>query len=229
MKKSFSLGKQICGRSGKLFLGLTGPLASGKSAVARRFAELGAQVISADQLAAAQLKPGAPAYKAVAARYGEKAILPDGTVNRAFLAAKVFSDKSARSWLESLIHPAVLGAIWEQARRASNPVVVAEIPLLFETGTQNSFDFVLCVSAPQALRLSRARTRGWSAAEFRRRESAQLCPARKYALSDVVIANDGTRAALNKRVDALFAALKTLNAAPKTRLPARKTGPACNQ
>lgn len=228
-KNSFC--SSLKGRPGKLFLGLTGPLAGGKTAVARRFAELGALVLSADELAAAQLRPGAQAYRAVVSRYGEKALLPDGTVNRKFLAHKVFADKGARSWLESFIHPAVLAGIWEQARKAKNPLVVAEIPLLFETGSQASFDFVLCVSAPKAARLARARTRGWTAAEFQRREAAQLCPARKCALSDIVIANNGTRAALHKRADALFATLAALNAAPAKHdcRPAQNRAVACKK
>ncbi|HOX22655.1 MAG TPA: dephospho-CoA kinase [Elusimicrobiales bacterium] len=200
-------------RPGKLFIGLTGGIASGKSAAALCFAEQGATVINADRIAARQLACGAPSYKAVTERYGAKALLPDGNVNRRFLAAKVFSDKTTRNWLESLIHPAVLAEIWKQAAGSKTRLTVAEIPLLFETGSQNSFDFVVCLRADKARRAKRVRARGWSAAELKRREAAQLSQERKCALSDIVVANNGTRADLRKRIAALSSALETLCAA----------------
>lgn len=194
----------------KLLIGLTGGIASGKSYAAARLRELGADIISADELAARELRPGAGAYQAVAARYGESALLPDRSINRKFLAGEVFSSKEVRNWLESLIHPAVLARVWELAAKSRRAVVVADIPLLFETGAQNCFDFTVCIDSPLALRLKRARSRGWTAAEFRRREAAQLPARRKCALADAVLLNASSRKDFDRKLSALFEAFELL-------------------
>src|SRR3982751_6310072 len=120
-------------------IGLTGGIASGKSTVARRLAELGAVHVDADALAREVVEPGAPALARIAEAFGPSVIAADGSLDRPALGAIVFSDPDARETLNGITHPAV----WKRARElfaaadAADPesVVVYDVPLLAEAAT----------------------------------------------------------------------------------------------
>lgn len=193
-------------------VGLTGNIAAGKSAVAARLAALGAPVIDADLLARAAVEPGTPALAAIAARWGAGVLAPDGRLDRAALRRIVFADPSERRALDAIVHPEVArlrdaAVAAERARGAT--IVVCDIPLLFEAGLEDSVDTIVLVDAPAATRRARlVRDRGLTPADADAMIAAQLPAASKRGRAHFVIDNDGTRAELDARVDALWAALR---------------------
>jgi dephospho-CoA kinase len=179
-----------------LKVALTGNIAAGKSLVASAWSAAGVPMVSADELARRAVLPGSPGLEAVRAAFGEGVIAGDGRLDRAALRAVAFEDEEARRRLEAILHPLIqeMRRAWLAERRAEGvPLVVAEIPLLFETGTQAEFDVTVLVHAPDALRLRRlVETRGLADDEARRMMAAQMDQAEKRALADVVIDNAGT-------------------------------------
>ena len=131
-------------------VGLTGNIASGKSAVARVWQRLGAQIVDADELARRAVAPGSPGLAAIRRRFGDDVIAADGSLDRARMRAIVFADPERRAQLEHIVHPEVarLRADAETAlAQAGESIVVHVIPLLFETGLDATVDTVVLVDA----------------------------------------------------------------------------------
>ncbi len=141
-------------------LGLTGGIASGKSAVAELLAAHGAVIIDSDVLAREVVAPGTPGLAAVVERFGPGVLRPDGVLDRAALGAVVFADPAARRDLEAIIHPTVRARAAELAAAAPRDAVVVQmIPLLVETGQQDRFDLVVVVDVEPEVQLARIRQR----------------------------------------------------------------------
>jgi dephospho-CoA kinase len=172
-----------------LRVGLTGGIGSGKSEVARLLAARGAYVIDSDVLA-------------------REVVAPDGSLDRAALAAVVFGDAEARARLNAIVHPLV-GAAAAKRYAAAPPggVVVHDVPLLVETGMVPLFDVVVVVDAPDDLRVERLVRRGLTEADARARIAAQAGREERNAVADVVVENDGTLEDLRDRVADLWAFL----------------------
>ncbi|WP_166871977.1 dephospho-CoA kinase [Salinibacterium sp. ZJ450] len=192
-------------------IGLTGGIASGKSLVASRLAELGAVHIDADQLAREVVEPGTPALERVAQEFGDDVLNPDGSLNRGALGAIIFTDAAKRELLNSITHPAIreLGRerVLAAAEADPNAIVVYDIPLLVEAGRQNStrFDLIVVVHAPTETRLRRmVELRGLSRTEATHRLDAQASDTDRLAVADIVIDNNGTIAETLQQVDALW-------------------------
>lgn len=187
-------------------VGLTGNVASGKSEVSRVWGAAGVPVISADLLARDAVRPGSPGLNAVMGAFGSDVLAADGTLDRDRMRAKIFGDEEARERLEEIIHPIVwqLRSAWLRERRHEGAdLVVSEIPLLFETGREGDFDVVVCVDAPDEVRLARmVAYRGLSEAQGRRIMAAQMAPDEKRRRADVVIPNDGTLEELERNAQA---------------------------
>lgn len=191
-----------------LLIALTGNIASGKTEVARIFADLGATVIDADELAREAVKPGTPALAAIAARWGDRMLNPDGTLNRGALRSIVFSSEGDRQALNAIVHPEVKrlrDQLVDEARARGDAVVVAAIPLLFETGLEKEYDRVILVDAPDDLRLARLmHRRGLPAAEARRMMAAQMPASAKRQRAHVVIENENDLKALRRAVERVW-------------------------
>ena len=181
--------------SSMIQVALTGNVASGKSTVAQAWAEAGVPVLSADVLAREVVEPGTPGLEAVVARFGEDVLRSDGTLDRALLRERVFGDDVERGALEAILHPRIEARRreWTATQRAlGTPVVVYEIPLLFETGQEDRFDAVVLVDAPAETRAHRlVERRGLSREEALRIIEAQMPSAKKREGSDIVIDNTG--------------------------------------
>ena len=193
-----------------LLVGLTGGIGSGKSTVAALLAELGAVVIDADELARRAMDPGSPALARALDEFGSSIIGPDGTLDRAALAARVFGDADARRLLESIVHPEVARLFGEAVapHRGTDRVVVYDVPLLVENGLQDAFDVVVVVRAGEDARVKRlSAARGMSEEDARRRMAAQAGDAERERVADVILPNDGTVEDLRRRVKDLWAAL----------------------
>jgi dephospho-CoA kinase len=194
-----------------LVVGLTGNIAAGKSAVARRLAERGVPVVDADVLARDAVAPGTRGLRRVVARFGPGVLAPDGSLDRAALRRIVFADAAARADLEAIIHPEV-GRLRDvavgRAREAGAPLVVCDIPLLFEAGLEGTVDRIVLVDAPEAVRRERlVRDRGLTPAEADAMLAAQMPAAEKRPRAHHVIENAGSLADLEAAVDALHATL----------------------
>jgi dephospho-CoA kinase len=194
-----------------ILVALTGNIASGKSEVARILADLGATVIDADELAREVVRPGMSALSAIADRWGKRVLQADGTLDRAALRAIVFGDPAEREALNAIVHPEVRklrNQLIAQARARGDAVVVAVIPLLFETGLEREFDRVILVDAPQEVRRARLQKRSAiAAAEAERMMDAQMPAATKRPRSHVVIENDSDLAALRHEVERAWTGL----------------------
>ncbi len=187
-------------------VGLTGGIGAGKSEVARRLAELGAQVIDADKLAREVVAPGTEGLAEVVAAFGPEVVGEDGALDRPALGRRVFGDGDARRRLESIIHPRVRARTAELiAAQPPDAVVVNDVPLLVETGLGRGFDLVVVVLAEEVTRLRRlVEGRGMSEDEARSRIAAQATDEQRRAVADVVLCNDGTLEELRAAVDDLW-------------------------
>jgi dephospho-CoA kinase len=177
-------------------VGLTGNVASGKSTVARVWAEAGVPVVDSDELARQAVQPGSRGLQEVVEAFGPEVLQRDGTLDRGALRARVFQDPAARKRLEGILHPRIgtLRDAWlEEQGRAGSPLVVLEIPLLFEAGLEDTVDEIVLVDAPASQRLARLEERrGLAPEEARRMMDAQMEPGLKRERSDHVLENDGT-------------------------------------
>jgi len=192
-----------------LVLGLVGGIAAGKSAVAAQFAAHGLLVIDADAMARAAAQEPAT-QRAIAAAFGP-VVSADGALDRAALGRLVFADPSARARLEAILHPPILAAIEAQLAGAcaAGRSVLLDAPLLLETGLDRLCDTVVFVAATPATRAARARSRGWTEAEWQGREAAQIPVAEKAARAAFAVQNDGDLAATAAQVAAVWHALAT--------------------
>lgn len=183
-----------------LRVGLTGNVASGKTAVARLFARWGAAVIDADELAREAVAPGTPALAAIARRFGADLLGPEGALDRAALRRRVMGDPRRRAALEAIVHPEVQRLRMEREAQAALQgarLVVHVVPLLFEALDPAYFDVVVLVDAPEAVRRERLTTlRGLDAAEAEALLRAQHDAGPKRARSACVIDNAGSVEAL---------------------------------
>jgi dephospho-CoA kinase len=195
-----------------LRVALTGNIASGKSAVARIWADAGIPVVRADDLAREVVGPGTEGLQSVREEFGEGVLLEDGTLDRDATRRLVFGDPVARGRLEEILHP-LIGARREEWIRIheehGTPLAVAEIPLLFEAELQDDYDIVVLVFAPREERLRRiVSDRGIQENEALRIMAAQIPSREKMARADFVLDNGGTLGDLEIRSLALLDLLR---------------------
>jgi len=164
--------------------------------VVRRFAEWGATVIDADQLAREAQEPGTEVLRAIVQRFGKEVLLADGTLDRPALRGLVMSDETALAALNGIVHPAVRRSrdlLLAEAKARGDQVVLSDIPLLFEAADPAAFDLVILVDAPESLRRERLISlRGLSPEEADRMIRAQIPSDVKRSRADIVIDNIGT-------------------------------------
>ena len=208
----------------QLRIGLTGGIATGKSTVGQLLAgRFGLPLLDADLYARGALAPGSPGARAVLARYGEavaaKAVATKAVaakalaagagdaIDRAALGRVVFADPVERRWLEQLVHPLVRQRFEAELERLAHaPVVVLMIPLLFEAGLESLCSEVWLVTCSPETQLQRLIGRdGLPEHEARARIAAQWPLARKQALADRLISNDGDPKALEQQLAAALA------------------------
>jgi dephospho-CoA kinase len=194
-------------------VGLTGGIASGKSAVAAELAARGAIIIDADVLAREVVEPGTSALAAIIDRFGPQ-VLSDGQLDRTRLAQIVFADPLARRDLERIVHPAVRARAADLERAAGRAAVVVHvIPLLVETGQQEDFDLVVTVDVDHETQIKRLIARnGYTRAEAESRIAAQASREDRRIAADVVLDNTGSVAQLREQIDALWAELSSAGA-----------------
>jgi dephospho-CoA kinase len=191
-----------------LRVGLTGGIGSGKTTVADLLAHHGAVIIDADLLAREVVAPGTPGQALVEKEFGPDILTPNGDLDRAALAQRVFADPDARRRLEAIIHPLVRDrAAALEATARPDAVVVHVIPLLVETGQVNAFYGGVAVDVAEDVQTTRLQARGMTLAEAKARMDAQASRTTRTAVADIVIDNSGTPEDLEQRVRELWARL----------------------
>ena len=187
-----------------LVVALTGGIGAGKSTVAQNFAELGALVIDADQLARMAIERGSDGFAEVLLRFGDEIVL-NGDIDRKKLAEIVFSDEAARKDLEKIIHPRVQAIFAEAVEDLEHDdILVYEIPLLVETDAAEKFDYIITVEADMELRKERLLKKGLYISQIEKRMAAQATQESREAIADYVIRNDGDEDSLLRQVENLW-------------------------
>lgn len=187
-----------------LVVALTGGIGAGKSTVAQYFAELGALVIDADQLARIAIERGSDGFSEVLLRFGDD-IIVNGDIDRKKLAEIIFSDHSARKDLEAIIHPRVQAIFAEAVEDlGEDDILIYEIPLLVETDAAEKFDYVITVEADLESRKARLLKKGLYISQIEKRIAAQTTPQSREAIADTVIRNDGDEDGLLRQVENLW-------------------------
>jgi dephospho-CoA kinase len=187
-----------------LVVALTGGIGAGKSTVAQNFAELGALVVDADQLARIAIERGSDGFAEVLLRFGDEIIL-NGDIDRKKLAEIVFSDEAARKDLEKIIHPRVQATFAEVVEDLEHDdILIYEIPLLAETDAAEKFDYIITVEADMELRKARLLKRGLYISQIEKRMAAQASQESREAIADSVIRNDGDEDSLLRQVENLW-------------------------
>lgn len=191
---------------------LTGNVGSGKSTVASIWRDQGVPLVDADELARRVVEPGSPGLAAVVEAFGPEVVGSDGVLDRDTLREVVFREPEKRERLESILHPLIRAHRdeWIEARREENAaVVVAEIPLLFETGLEREFDVSVFIAASKETCLRRiAESRGITPEEGELIWEAQMDPAEKADRSDYTIWNEAGLEDLREQALALLDLLR---------------------
>jgi dephospho-CoA kinase len=199
-------------------VGLTGGIASGKSAAARVFATLGIPVIDTDEIAREVVLPGTPGLAQVVDAFGTDLLDTTGQLDRKRLRATVFGDSAARQRLEQILHPLIRATLESRSVVAGGPYQVLVIPLLVESGLRARVDRVLVVDCPENLQIERLIQRDQaSMTEARAILEAQTTRKERLAVANDVIVNDGDLAALDaqvRKLDSRYRLLATRFASP---------------
>ena len=191
--------------------GLTGNIGSGKSTVGRMLAARGIPVVDADQVAREVVEPGRPALRDIAARF-PGVLLPDGSLDRRALAARVFADPAERAALERITHPRIAEEVAQRMSElaaAGHRVAVYEAALIVEKGLQHGLDGLIVVTAPAEAQVARLRLRdNMSEQEARARIASQLPASEKAKAATVVVENGGSESELAAQVERLAGRLQ---------------------
>lgn len=184
-------------------VGLTGNVASGKSSVTAIIRRNGVPVIDADAIVHELQRPGTLVFRAIVARFGAQILAADGSIDRTALRQRMLGNTDDRNALEAIVHPAVFerrAALVRAASDAGAPLIVVDMPLLYEADDPRHYDAVILVDAPRAERRRRLiEDRGLDADDADRLIDMQLPAESKRARADHVIDNDGTLAELEQR------------------------------
>jgi dephospho-CoA kinase len=195
-----------------LIIGLTGGIATGKSTASLILSEQGIPVIDADIIAREVVMPGKEAYEKIVAFFGDDVILSDKTLNRAKLGEIIFNNSEKRLKLNEIVHPAVRSEMKKQAElhlSDGNPLVIMDIPLLFESKLTHMVDETWLIYIHPDLQLRRLMERdGYSEEQALSRIKSQMPIDKKKELADVVIENNGTKEDLKQKLLRLLQEVK---------------------
>jgi dephospho-CoA kinase len=188
-----------------LVVGLTGGIASGKSTVAERFAQLGVPVVDADVAARTVVQKGTPGLEQIIERFGSGVLDRNGELDRSALRSRIFEDTGERRALEKILHPLIRDQMNAQAATIQAPYLVMAIPLLIEGGNPHGrVDRVLVVDVPEETQIQRLLQRdGVPLEQARAILASQAVRADRLAAADDVLKNNGTVTELRQSVDGL--------------------------
>ncbi|MEX1222803.1 MAG: dephospho-CoA kinase [Idiomarina sp.] len=184
-----------------MVVGVTGGIGSGKTTVTDLFAAHGITVVDADVVARAIVMPGQPCLQRLQNAFGDDVLTQDGSLNRAWLRDKIFSDNTAKKQVNDIMHPAIRTELLRQLHSADSPYVILSAPLLVENQLTKLCNRVLVVDVTTATQRQRTLARdGVSAAQVDAILAAQASRAERLAAADDVIDNNGPVNALTEQV-----------------------------
>lgn len=187
---------------------VTGGACSGKTSVCNRLKEFGVKVVNSDVLAREAVVPGSPAYKNIVNYFGKKVLSKDGALNRQMLRHIIVKNSIARRALERFVHPETIRLMQLQMAKAENdgdPVVLVEVPLLFELSMEDRFDVVIVVSASHKLQIKRLMERDdVSYSDAKALLDTQVPDEEKIKRAEFVIRNDGSIEQMIDSVDLIY-------------------------
>lgn len=189
------------------WIGLTGGIACGKSTVSRLLATRHIPIVDADEIAREVVRPGSPGLEKIVRDFGPGFLKQDGTLDRRKLGQHVFGHPELLHRLESILHPLIREET--QRRRQSleesgAPLVIYDIPLLFETKSQNQFDHIIVISCTKVQQKERLRRQNWSEDEIEMRIASQIPLPFKEQEADFVLYNNRDEQHLLAEVDRLL-------------------------
>jgi len=196
-----------------LRVGLTGGIASGKSTIARLFADLGCITVDADKIVARLYQPGEAGHEALVRSYGTGILQPDGAIDRRKLADIAFASEESSKALNALIHPLVVAEegrliAAEEQREGGDRIVMIEATLLIEAGGKDRYDRIVVVDVDPETQLARAIARGMSAEDAARRIAHQMSREERLRYADYVIDNSSDSKAAEAETKRVFDALQ---------------------
>ncbi|HEY1151498.1 MAG TPA: dephospho-CoA kinase [Pseudoduganella sp.] len=191
--------------SGRFTVGLTGGIGSGKSVVARLFAERGVSIIDTDQIARGLTVPGGAAMPDIIAEFGPDMADAHGAMDRARMRELVFREPDAKRRLEAILHPRIRDAVAAAAAIATGPYTIFDVPLLVESGTwKDRVDRVLVVDCPEEVQVARVMARnGLPEDQVRAIMAAQVPRATRLAAADDIVNNGGQLEDLPPQIERL--------------------------
>jgi len=186
-------------------VGLTGGIGCGKSRATEMFAELGADIVDTDAIAHELTGPGGRAMEELATAFGNQYVRENGSLDRDRMRELVFSDPTAKTRLEAIIHPMIRAESRRRVAEGTGPYVLLVVPLLLETGAyRDMVNRVLVVDCDEAHQLERTMARSRLTEDaVRRIMAAQLSRAQRLAQADDVLSNDADIPSLRTQVEAL--------------------------
>lgn len=198
------------------FIGLTGGIASGKSATAGIFKTLGAYIIDADAIARELVKPQLPAWQEIVEQFGRDILKEDGTLNRELLGSIIFRNPARRETLNSILHPKIFDEAVRQRKaiEENDPeaIIIFDVALLIETGHCKFVDKVILAYADEELQIKRLTERnGYTRAEALQRIASQLPAEEKKKYADYIIVTSKPFEEVEQQVAEVFHKLKTLS------------------
>lgn len=185
----------------QFILGVTGGIGAGKTAATDCFEQLGIVVVDADVVARQVVEPGKPALNNIVAEFGKDILLTTGDLNRSALRELIFSDESAKTKLNSIMHPAIRQALLTQLAEAKSKYVILSAPLLFENKLEGYADKVLVIDVPEEVQLKRASSRDdVTEAQIQAIINSQIPRKQRLEKADFVIENTGSLTELHEHV-----------------------------
>ncbi|RUO59757.1 dephospho-CoA kinase [Pseudidiomarina marina] len=185
-------------------VGVTGGIGSGKTTVTNLFQQHGIMIVDADVIARHIMDKGGEALRAVVQRYGDKALLDDGNLNRAWLRERIFKHPEDKQWLNDLTHPLIRDQILSQLQQAKSDYVILSAPLLIENRLTKLCDRVLVVDVSEATQLERTQQRdNVSEDQVQAIINAQASREQRLQAADNIIHNEGDEAELTSQVETL--------------------------
>lgn len=185
-------------------VGLTGGIGSGKTAASDYFSELGIEVVDADIASRTVVEPGKPALQKIAEHFGADILQADGSLDRALLRSKIFSDPDDKTWLENLLHPLIAEQVFSELEAASSDYAIFVSPLLIESQQDLICDRVLVIDVPEEVQIERTTRRDSNDAnQVKRMIASQATREQRLEKATDVLLNTGTLEALHKELDLL--------------------------